>query len=147
MPNEKLPSLRISIAQRHIDNAEKKNSHRCAIADSIKECVPDAKFISVDLQSIRFSILDETRYREEGVGVRYFYFTPTLAQMAILKFDQGKRLRPLTFTMRTGYTRQIAWPKKDKPSEVKRKHHVTKNVRKHTVRKEREFGIRMFKEN
>lgn len=140
----KLESIKIHIDQHHIDNAEKRNSHRCMIADAIREALPGAKFISVDLQSIRFSIFDETRYREEGVGIRYFYFTPTLAQVALLKFDQGKKVRPLSFTMRSGITKQIPWPKqklKDKGRSRK-----SKGIRKHIVRKEREFGIRMFAE-
>lgn len=140
----KLESIRIHIEQHNIDNAEKKNSHRCMIADAIKEAIPDAKFISVDLQSIRFSILDETRYREEGVGVRYFYFAPTLAQVALLKFDQGKKVRPISFTMRSGTSKQIPWPKEK--SKDKRRTRKSKGVRKFIVRKEREFGIRMFQD-
>lgn len=139
----KLASVTIHIEQHHIDNAEVRNSHRCMIADAVKEQLPGAKFISVDLQSIRFSIFDENRYREEGVGTRFSYFTPTLAQVALLKFDQGKKLRPFPFTMRTGTSRNIPWPKKDK---AKGRKHASKGKRKHIVRKEREFGIRMFQE-
>lgn len=145
MTTPKLASIRVHIEQHHIDNAEVRNSHRCMIADAIREEIPGAKFISVDLQSIRFSIFDENRYREEGVGRRYHYFTPTIAQVALLKFDQGKKLRPLSFTMRSGICRNIPWPKKDKVKG--RKRHISKGVRKHIVRKEREFGIRMFQES
>jgi hypothetical protein len=139
---EPLRSVRLHVEQHHIDNAEVKNSHHCMIADALRDAYPEAKFISVDLQSIRFSLFDENRYREERVGVRYFYFTPTLAQVALLKFDQGKKLKPFEFTMRSGITKLIRWSKKK--DKVKRSH-ARKGTAKHRViKKEREFGIRMF---
>lgn len=130
---ETLRSIRLQVEQHHIDNAQRKNSHCCMIADALKEALPEAKFISVDLQSIRFSI-DK---------VRYFYFTPTIAQHALLKFDQGIKLRPLEFTMRSGITKKVE-PRanKDRP---KRRNHAKKGTAKHhVIRKERKFGIRMF---
>lgn len=137
---EALRSIRIHVDDEHIAHAQRKNSHHCMIADALKSAIPEAKFISVDLQSIRFSIFDETRYREESVGTRYSYFTPTIAQHALLQFDQGKKLRGFDFTMRSGVKRIIPWPKKDKA----KRSHQTKGTRKHIIRKEREFGIRMF---
>jgi hypothetical protein len=131
--NEPLQSIRIHVDDEHIANAQRKNSHRCMIADALKTAIPEAKFISVDLQSIRFSLLEEK--------TRYFYFTPTLAQHAILQYDKGKKLRGFDFTMREGIRKRILPPKADK---TKRRHDVNKGVRKHIVRKEREFGIRMF---
>lgn len=131
--NEPLQSILIHVDDEHIANAQRKNSHHCMIADALRSALPEAKFISVDLQSIRFSILEEK--------TRYFYFTPTIAQHALLKFDQGKQLRAFDFTMRSGIKKLILPPKKDK---TKRRHDVSKGVKKHIVRKEREFGIRMF---
>lgn len=139
---EPLRSIRLHVDQHHIDNAEVKNSHHCMIADALREAIPEARFISVDLQSIRFSVFDETRYREERVGIRYFYFTPTIAQVALLKFDQGKKLRAFEFTMRQGITKWIRWTqKKDK---IKRSHQKKGTAKHRVVKKEREFGIRMF---
>ena len=131
--NEPLQSIRIHVDDEHIANAQRKNSHRCMIADALRSAIPEAKFISVDLQSIRFSLLEEK--------TRYFYFTPTIAQHALLQFDKGKKLRGFDFTMREGIKKLILPPRKDK---TKRRHDVNKGVRKHIVRKEREFGIRMF---
>lgn len=142
--NDKPPSLRLRIEQHHIDNAQVRNSHHCMIADALRDAMPDAKFISVDLQSVRFSVFDENRFREERVGIRYFYFTPTLAQVALLKFDQGKKVGPFECTMRSGITKWIRWH--EKKEKVKRSH-ARKGTAKHrVVKKEREFGIRMFKD-
>lgn len=141
---ETMRSIRLHIDQHHIDNAEVRNSHHCMIADALRDAIPEAKFISVDLQSIRFSLFDENRYREERVGTRYFYFTPTIAQVALLKFDQGKKLRPFEFTMRSGISKWIRWH--EKKNKVKRSH-ARKGTAKHrVVKKERQFGIRMFKD-
>lgn len=142
--NEPLQSLRIHVEGHHIENAQRKNSHHCMIADAIKDALPEAKYISVDLQSIRFTLFDETRYREEGIGIRYQYFTPTIAQHAILKFDQGVKVREFEFTARTGIKKNVPWPHTKKPDKVKRRHDISKGIRKHIVKKEREFGIRMF---
>ena len=139
---ESLRSIRLHVDQHHIDNAEVKNSHHCMIADALREAIPEARFISVDLQSIRFSVFDENRFREERVGVRYFYFTPTIAQVALLKFDQGKKLRGFDFTMRSGTTKLIRWNKKK--DKVKRSHAKKGTAKHRIVKKEREFGIRMF---
>lgn len=143
--NESLQSLRIHVETSHIENAQRKNSHHCMIADAIKDALPEAKYISVDLQSIRFTIFDETRYREEAIGTRYFYFTPTIAQHALLKFDQGVKVREFEFTARSGVKKNILWPR-PKKDKVKRSH-ANKGVKKHIVKKEREFGIRMFDPN
>lgn len=136
--NESMQSLRIHVEDHHIEHAQRKNSHHCMIADAIKDALPEAKYISVDLQSIRFSFLDKSPVSR---GTRYTYFTPTIAQHALLKFDQGIKVREFEFTARTGIMRNIPWPKKDK---VKRRHDISKRVKKHIVRKEREFGLRIF---
>jgi hypothetical protein len=129
---EPLRSISLQVEQHKIDNAQRKNSHCCMIADALKDALPEAKFISVDLQSIRFSI-DK---------IRYFYFTPTIAQHALLKFDQGIKLKPLEFTMRSGTIKKVE-PRanKDRP---KRNHKPKGTAKHHIIKKERKFGIRMF---
>jgi len=114
------------------------------IADALRDAIPEAKFISVDLQSIRFSLFDQNRYREERVGTRYFYFTPTIAQVALLKFDQGKKLRPFEFTMRSGITKWIRWH--EKKTKTKGSHKAKGTAKHRVIKKERQFGIRMFKD-
>lgn len=143
--DDSLQSLRIHVEGHHIESAQRKNSHHCMIADAIKDALPEAKYLRIDLQSIRFTIFDETRYREEGIGVRYQYFTPTIAQHAILKFDQGIKVREFEFTARTGIKRNVPWPHTKKQEKVKRSH-ANKGIKKHIVKKEREFGICMFEE-
>jgi hypothetical protein len=57
----------ISILQRHIDEAMEKNSSHCATAEAIREQVPEARFISVDLQTIRWT--------DSKKGLRYVFVT------------------------------------------------------------------------
>jgi hypothetical protein len=74
----------ITVLRRHIDDAMLANSSHCAIAMAIAEAVPHARFIAVDLQTIRWT--DPTK------GVRYCFLTPAVAQhQVIIPFDQGKR--------------------------------------------------------
>jgi hypothetical protein len=58
--------------------------------------VPHARFISVDLQTIRWS--DPKR------GVRYVFLTPAVAQQdLIIPFDQGEECKPISFRMRPAF--------------------------------------------
>jgi hypothetical protein len=84
--------LTIAVEQRHVDESMRANSSHCAIAEAIKEALPDATFVSVDLQSIRFS----------WKGLRYCVLTPHCAQDLIIGFDQGDKeaCKPITFSMR-----------------------------------------------
>jgi hypothetical protein len=51
------------------------------IAEAIQQAFPEAKNISVDLATIRWS--------DRAKALRYIYLTPRVAQEAIIKFDQG----------------------------------------------------------
>jgi hypothetical protein len=85
----------ISILQRHIDEAIEKNSSHCATAEAIKEQVPEARFISVDLQTVRWT--------DAIKKVRFVFLTPHAIQSGVIvPFDQGERekCRPVTVTMR-----------------------------------------------
>jgi len=83
--------MKIAVTQEHIDRSVKGNSHHCMIADAIREAIPSARYILVDLQSIRWS--DTTGDERE------FFFTPPIAQAAIVAFDQGRAMKPFTFTL------------------------------------------------
>jgi hypothetical protein len=61
------------------------------IADALRDTLPDAKKISVDLQTIRFT--------EPSKGQRYTYLTPTIAQDYLVAFDQGLPLEPFQFVL------------------------------------------------
>jgi hypothetical protein len=47
--------VEISVMEKHLDEAMRRNSSHCATAETIREQVPEARFISVDLQTIRWS--------------------------------------------------------------------------------------------
>lgn len=98
------PRLDIPITQDVIDSAQRRDSSHCMIADAIQAAVPNARFISVDLATIRFSDL--------VAGKRYIYLTPRPAQEALLDFDQGKKSEPFAIRLQgahvlaTGNARQ-----------------------------------------
>ena len=88
----------ITVAQKYIDAAMERNSSHCATADAIKEQVPEARHISVDLQTIRWT--DRTK------GLRYVFLTPHAIQTnIIIPFDQGLRedCKPATVRMKPAY--------------------------------------------
>jgi hypothetical protein len=84
--------LTVSVEQHHIDESMRANSSHCAIAEAIKSTLPDATFVSVDLQSIRFS----------RKGLRYCVLTPHCCQSLIIGVDQADEsaCKPITFSMR-----------------------------------------------
>ena len=86
--------------QKHIDEALRANSSHCAIAFAIRDAIPDATFIAVDLQTIRWS--------NPKRGVRYCFLTPTIAQHdVIIPFDQGEECKPVTFKMKPAFITRI----------------------------------------
>jgi hypothetical protein len=90
----------ISVEQTHLDEALRANSSHCAIAAAIKEQVPDARHIAVDLQTIRWS--------NPKRGVRYVFLTPHVAQTdVIIPFDQGLECKPVSFKMRPAFITRI----------------------------------------
>ncbi len=97
---------RINITQEHIDESTKKDSSHCMIAEGIKDTIPGVTRVSVDLATIRYT----------HKGKRMIYLTPRPAQIALLKFDQGKPLSP--FTLRLGSPAQTIEVKKRNKSAV-----------------------------
>lgn len=131
--------MKICVAKSHIDNGVERDSHRCMIADAIKEKCPRAQYILVDLQSIRFSDPDK--------GLRYTYLTPPTAQSALLRFDAGdKAIRPFDFRLTKPATREMGWQgQRSKGASRKgRKYRRTGKARPIVAYKEREFGLRKF---
>src|SRR5262249_16706467 len=47
------PRVTVEVMQQHIDQAMEKDSNHCMIAEAIKETLPKATHVSVDLQTIR----------------------------------------------------------------------------------------------
>jgi hypothetical protein len=62
------------------------------IADAVYAAVPGAKSVSVDLATIRWT--------DPEKGVRYTYLTPRPAQLALLDFDEGRKIEPFRFELR-----------------------------------------------
>lgn len=83
---------RVGITTTDIQLAVRKNSHRCMIAEAIRRDIPYANRVVVDLQSIR--------YTDDQAGIRYFFFTPPVAQEALLAFDEGRPVEPFEFDLR-----------------------------------------------
>lgn len=89
------PRLQVTITPEIIARAMPANSKACMIAEAIKEAFPDAKAVSVDLQSCRFT--DPAR------GLRYTYLTPRTAQKPLIDFDQGIEPRPFEITLKNAH--------------------------------------------
>jgi len=106
------PSPVLEITEEIIAAAEKRHSGHCMIAETVKEAVPDSSYISVDLQTIRFTLLKR--------GERYVYLTPTPAQAALVNFDQGQHTEPFSVRLRGGQATRAGKGKKgDKPPKSK----------------------------
>ena len=79
----------ISVSRETIERATQRDSRHCMIAEAIRDARPDAQFVSVDIQTIRFSIPFKR--------IRCTYLTPRIAQLALVRFDQGRSLEPFQF--------------------------------------------------
>lgn len=130
-----MKSISLSVTKNHIDQAVRADSHRCMIADAVAKHIPNAHFIMVDLQSIRFS--------DTKLGRRYIYMTPPSAQNALLRFDEGKKVKPFSMTLKTGFSRlmRVRTPGY-KPS--KHKYPKNRNSPRFMPSRYRKFGIRQI---
>ena len=81
----------IVVTQENIDRSIKGNSAYCMISDAIRHSNGNAKSISTDLQTIRWT--------DRRNSVRYVWLTPAIAQEALVKFDQGLPFGPFTFRL------------------------------------------------
>jgi hypothetical protein len=87
-------NIKIVITQELIDTATRRDSGHCMIADAVRRAVPEARYVSVDLQSIRWT--------DPEAGKRYVYLTPRVAQMGLVDFDQGvEGIEPFRFSLRS----------------------------------------------
>jgi len=83
--------INVQVSQEHINLATRADSSHCMIADALRAALPDAKKVSVDLQTIRFT--------DPKKGQRFTYLTPTIAQDYLVAFDQGLPLTPFNFSL------------------------------------------------
>jgi len=86
------PRLEVDVRRNVINAAERRRSSTCMVSNAVKECWPDAKRISTDIQTIRLTM----------DGVRCVYLTPRKVQSAIVKFDRGVHTAPFRFQLRNG---------------------------------------------
>jgi hypothetical protein len=86
------PHITVSVNQEQIDNAIRRDSRHCWIAEAIKTVVPDMTAVTVDLQTIRFT--------DPEKRLRYSYLTPHSCHIALIDFDRGIQPEPFTFTLR-----------------------------------------------
>lgn len=89
------PRLVIDVPKDIIETSTARDSSHCMIADAIARAIPNARYISVDLATIRFTDLE--------AGVRYVYLTPRSAQAALLDFDQGEIPEPFSVRLRDAH--------------------------------------------
>ena len=106
-------SIDIEITQDIIDEAIAHSSSHCMIAEALKITIPDARFVSVDLQTIRWS---------KG-NKRYIVLTPRNAQLALLDFDAGKEMKPsrIRLNLRNAQIRSAEPPDKTPEAQEKRR--------------------------
>ena len=81
----------VEVVQGDIDKATRSNSRHCAVAVAIGRLRPDARAITVDISTIRYSV--------PKVRKRFIFLTPTKVQDYIAAFDAGKKIDPFSFSM------------------------------------------------
>lgn len=107
------PVLTVHVTPEIIERGVRGNSKTCMIAEAIKEAFPNARVVSVDVQTCRFT--DPTR------GLRYTYLTPRAGQKPLLDFDEGINPQPFTLTLKNAHVTaaQIRKAATDKTAKVK----------------------------
>jgi hypothetical protein len=85
---------RISVGDTHIAESLQRSSSACAIAAAVREQIPNAVHVSVDLATIRWT--------DSVKKLRYTALTNFCAQELIVNFDQGERekLQPISFDLK-----------------------------------------------
>jgi hypothetical protein len=82
---------RISVTSDRIQEAIRRNSSACMAADAIKEALPWAKSVSVDIQTMRLT--------DPEARLRYIFLTPRRVQEHIVDWDAGVDPEPFDFML------------------------------------------------
>jgi hypothetical protein len=98
-PRIKAPKLKINVSTEMIEVAVRADSRHCMIAQAVADAYPNARYIAIDLASIRFS--------DREKGFRYQYFTPAIAQRALLEFDKGELPTPFSCVLIRGHSSKL----------------------------------------
>ena len=80
----------VDVTQYDIDRARVNDSSRCVVATAIARAIPGASRISVDVQTIRFTL----------GGERFVYLTPPAVTGYVIAFDAGEAIHPFRFRLR-----------------------------------------------
>jgi len=136
------PKVQIDVTEEIIEQSMKKgrrDSRHCMMADALRAAYPDARAISVDLATIRFS--DPKR------GLRFTYMTPRIGQVELVKFDQGVKPKPYSFQLRAPQVSRSGSNRTPKlmTAEERRKrsaqgHRLNATLRKQGLRKDENAG-------
>jgi hypothetical protein len=127
---------KIFVKKEHVENAIKRSSQHCMIADAIQQQIPDAKYILVDLQSIRFTLKDKKK--------RYTFLTPPVCQEKIIQFDRGEK--PCGFIFTLHHPTRIKKMNTNRTGGPKRKSRKgPQRPKRDKLRVVREFGVRMYR--
>lgn len=139
-----MPRMKLTITSSHIDNAIRSDANHCMIAEAIKEKIPTARWVLVDLQSIRWT--------DRAAKRRFIYMTPKPAQKALLAFDKGLPVSPFHITLPEPDSRPIK-PRKPK-GKAKARARAKASVKARKVYKKakvvpekvavRQHGLRLF---
>jgi len=89
------PAKNVTVTQDHIDKGIPRDSGYCMIAEAIKSTIPWASWVSVDLQTIRFTDLNRK--------LRFTYLTPRSCQEVLADWDDGIKPEPWTFKLKEAH--------------------------------------------
>lgn len=120
MKRRSLRRLHIPVTQEIINNATQRDSSHCVIADAVRAALPDVTRVTVDLQTIRFTLPG---------GERVIYLTPASEQALLVNFDQGQKPSPRD--MYLSHPIQIL-PARDRSGESQKRTTVVKHKRRAT---------------
>jgi hypothetical protein len=114
------PRIKIEVSKDIINAAKPGDAAHCMIAESIRAEYPAARWVLVDLQSIRFT--------DRGKGSRYIYMTPRAVQRRVVNFEQGVKPAPFSFLLAEGKVRAVS-KKPVKAASPKRRKAAAKGQR------------------
>ncbi len=135
-----MPRMKLTITSANIEESIRNDANHCMIASALKEKIPTARWVLVDLQKIRWT---------DRVARRQFVcLTPKPAQRALLAFDKGEAVKPFHFTLPAPATKPMPIRKKRKAKAATKKAKAKKVYKKTKTAPERvavrRHGLRMF---
>lgn len=107
MSKELKSRVRLAVTPELIADATLGDSGHCMIAEAVKEALPWARHVSVDIQTIRYS--------DPSTRARYIFLTPRMAQDALVAFDAGEEIVPFRCELRSPHITTMQSHKDPKP--------------------------------